>query len=317
MPNSGAPLDYFLHSYGPAAKSTMVLGWIFTAIVSVVCIVIAVLLLLAVTRKRALQEQDISHNEHEGMRWIYVGTGISIGILLLMTVYALVALNQVAEPASPGLTLNVTGYDWWWKIDYGANDPAHHFVTANEIHIPVGVPVRLNLDSADVIHAFWVPTLAGKTQMIPGITNHQWIQADQPGIYRGQCTQYCGVQHAHMAVEVVAQSMSEFLDWQCNQLALAQTDQHEANAAGRKLFVERCGACHTVRGTEANGTHAPDLTHLQTRRQLAAGLLTNTPEHLADWIAHVQELKPGARMPDFALTSDESSQLSAFLATLH
>jgi cytochrome c oxidase subunit 2 len=189
-------------------------------------------------------------------------------------------------------------------------------VTANEIHIPVGMPVLVKLKSADVIHAFWVPMLAGKTQMIPGLTNRQWIEADVAGVYRGQCMQYCGVQHAHMGLEIVAQSQDEFRTWQEAQLRPAATSSATDITAGKGLFMDNCAGCHTVRGTEAVGAHAPDLTHLQSRRLIAAGSLTNTPEHLVQWITHAQELKPGARMPSFTLSDTEISALSAFLSTL-
>ncbi|MFZ2311654.1 MAG: c-type cytochrome, partial [Methylobacter sp.] len=167
------------------------------------------------------------------------------------------------------------------------------------------------------IHAFWVPMLAGKTQMIPGLTNQQWIEADTEGVYRGQCTQYCGVQHAHMGLEVVAQNAAEFQKWQEAQRRTAASASATDVNAGHKLFLDRCAGCHTIRGTEAVGAHAPDLTHLKSRRLIAAGLLTNTPDHLVQWITHAQDLKPGARMPSMVLTAAEITALSAFLSTLN
>jgi cytochrome c oxidase subunit 2 len=307
----------------------MYLGWIFATIATVVCLIIALLLAMAIFRRRPLLKNAIDgHDKHSlydapgsddvGMRWILIGTGISICALLGMAVYALVTLNNAANPPSPAaLTITVTGYDWWWKIEYDNGDPARRIVTANEIHIPVGLPILLKLNSADVIHAFWVPLLAGKTQLIPGLTNQQWLQADVAGVYRGQCTQYCGVQHAHMAVEVVAQPMADFHAWQSAQRMPAKLSSDPVAVAGQKLFSERCAACHTVRGIEASGAHAPDLTHLLSRRQIAAGLLTNTPEHLLDWVIHAQQLKPGSRMPNITLAPVEAVQLLAFLATLH
>jgi cytochrome c oxidase subunit 2 len=303
----------------------MYLGWIFAGISIAVCLVIALLLSVAIFRKRHFPEDGKSdnirygiENDGAGMKWIFVGTGISICILFAMAVYALVTLNRAANlPSPPVLSLTVTGYDWWWKVDYDIDDPSRRIVTANEIHIPVGVPILLKLNSADVIHAFWVPLLAGKTQMIPGLTNQQWLQADAPGIYRGQCTQYCGVQHAHMALEVVAQSMADFRAWEAAQRTQIAASNIPGVVAGEKLFIDRCGACHTIRGTEAMGAHAPDLTHLISRRLIAAGLMTNTPEHRLDWIMHAQQLKPGSRMPDIALAPTEAADLAAFLSTLN
>ncbi len=314
--NEAAPLNYFLHSYGPAATPTMFLGWVFAAVLVAIFVIIALLLLRAIFRKRPAIAPGLLGREDEGMRWVYIGTGLSTCILFALAVYTLVTLNAIAKPTrAPALTLTVTGYDWWWKVEYEDDDPTHRFVTANEIHIPVGQPVLVKLKSADVIHAFWVPMLAGKTQMIPGLTNQQWFQADAEGVYSGQCTQYCGVQHAHMGLEVVAQSEDEFRTWQDAQRSSA--DMTAGVDAGKALFLDRCAGCHAIRGTEAVGAHAPDLTHLNSRRLIGAGLSTNTPDHLVQWITHDQDLKPGARMPSIALTAPEVAALSAFLSTLN
>ncbi|MGZ4967995.1 MAG: cytochrome c oxidase subunit II [Methylobacter sp.] len=313
-----APLNYFLYSYGPAATPTKVLGWVFVAVLVVIFVIVTLLLVWAVLRKRSAEESSSIGREDQGMRWIYIGTGISTFILFAMAIYMLVTLNAVAKPAhDPALTLTVTGYDWWWKVEYEDADPARRFVTANEIHIPVGQPVLVKLKSADVIHAFWVPMLAGKTQMIPGLINQQWIQADAAGTYLGQCTQFCGVQHAHMGLEVVAETEDEFRAWQEGQRETTATVSTDEVNDGRKIFLDQCAGCHAVRGTEAVGAHAPDLTHLNSRRLIAAGLLTNTPDHLMQWITHAQQIKPGARMPSMVLTVPETSALSAFLSTLN
>ena len=316
--NEAAPLNYFLHSYGPASTPTMYLGWAFVSLLVTIFVIIALLLVWAVLRKRPAVDPRTIGREDMGMLWVYIGTGVSTCILFALAIYSLVTLNVIAKPThAPALTLTVTGYDWWWKIEYEDEDPARNFVTANEIHIPVGQPVLVKLKSADVIHAFWVPMLAGKTQMIPGLTNQQWLQADTEGVYRGQCTQYCGVQHAHMGLEVVAQSNAEFRKWQDAQRRSAVTASVTGIDAGKQLFLDRCAGCHTIRGTEAVGAHAPDLTHLKSRRLIAGGLLTNTPDHLVKWITHTQDLKPGARMPSVELTPTEISSLSAFLSTLY
>ncbi|MFA5919679.1 MAG: cytochrome c oxidase subunit II [Methylococcaceae bacterium] len=316
--NGVAPLNYFLHSYGPASTPTMYLGWVFVALLAAIFVIIALLLAGAIFHKRPAEDPRPIGREDEGMPWIYIGTGISTCILFALAIYTLVTLNVIAKPTdAPALTLTVTGYDWWWKVEYEDDDPTRRFVTANEIHIPVGMPVLVKLKSADVIHAFWVPMLAGKTQMIPGLTNQQWLQADAEGVYRGQCTQYCGVQHAHMGLEVVAQSNAEFRKWQDDQRRSAVTASITGIDAGKQLFLDRCAGCHAIRGTEAVGAHAPDLTHLKSRRLIAGGLLTNTPDHLVKWITHAQDLKPGARMPSMELTATEISSLSAFLSTLN
>jgi cytochrome c oxidase subunit 2 len=316
-----APLNYFLPAAGPAAAPTMRLGWALTAIAVCVTLIVAGLLIGAIARKRPAAPSDSLDAEAGGMRWIYVGTGVSSIVLFGMLVSVLVTLESVASPgAHPQLTLTVTAYDWWWKVDYADDpDPARNFSTANEIHIPVGEPVKVQLKSADVVHAFWVPQLAGKTQTIPGQTNEQWIQADHAGVYRGQCSQFCGAQHAHMAFEVVAQNAADFNAWRDAQgrPAAPVSDRGDpALAAGRHLFAERCAGCHMIRGTGAAGLQAPDLTHLGSRRTIAAGALTNTPDHLLDWIQHAQRIKPEALMPNIALTTGDAAALSAYLATL-
>lgn len=317
----GAPLDYFLHAAGPAALPTMRLDWMMTALAVAVSTLVALLLVVAIVRKRPHADPAALHPERGGLAWIYVGTGISSAVLLATLVYMLVTLSSVAAPPEPpALTVTVTAYDWWWKVAYqDAADPALNFVTANEIHIPVGEPVRVALQSADVVHAFWVPQLAGKTQTIPGQINEQWIEADRPGVYRGQCSQFCGAQHAHMAFEVVAQSPADFAAWRAAQAQVqpAQPAGTPLAAAGKHVFDQRCAGCHAIRGTDAQGAQAPDLTHLATRRLIAAGALTNTPAHQLDWIEHAQQIKPESLMPDIALTVADATALSAYLSTLH
>lgn len=313
-----APLEYFLHTAGPAATPTMYLGWAITALCISVIIIIACLLIVALARRRPHADPHALGKERGGVTWVYIGTAISTVALLITLFYTLVTLYAVASPSSvPGLTITVTAYDWWWKVDYADDAQAsRHFSTANEIHIPIGVPVRIELKSVDVIHAFWVPRLAGKTQAIPGQTNTQWIQADLPGVYRGQCSQFCGAQHAHMAFEVVAQTPEEFEQWRAEQVRPAAPPTGESGHTGQKLFMERCAGCHTVRGSDAAGLFAPDLTHVGSRRQIAAGTLDNTPENMLDWIQNAQKIKPDSRMPSFALTTQEADALSAYLATL-
>lgn len=312
-----APLNYFLYSDGPAAKPTMYLGWVLTGLSLVICLIITLLLLAALIRKRPKMDQRAISNEGKGISWIYIGTGISTLILFGLVIYSFMVVNKVAKPSQPTmLAFTVTGYGWWWKIEYEHDDPAQRFVTANELHIPVGQPVRIKLKSADVIHAFWVPKLAGKTQMVPGLINQQWLQADRPGIYSGQCVQFCGVGHAHMGLEVVAESAEDFEKWLMAQQQMATSSAISDEKPGYELFMERCAGCHTIRGTDAQGKHAPDLTHLNSRHRIAAGLLMNTPDQLMEWIMHAQKLKPGSRMPSFTLSEQEASVLASFLSTL-
>jgi cytochrome c oxidase subunit 2 len=314
----GAPLNYFLHAAGPAAGPTLRLDWIFTAICVAVCVIVGGLLSAAILRRRPdVPLHQLAHGT-SGLRWIVIGVGLSVPVLVAMLVYALFTLNQVATPAeTPALTITVTAYDWWWKVAYDdAPDASAHFVTANEIHIPTGEPVRFKLKSADVIHTFWVPRLAGKTQAIPGQTNEQWLQADAPGVYRGQCSQFCGAQHAHMAFEVIAESRADFAAWSAEQARAPDMPNDAAVTAGKALFLDKCAGCHAIRGTDAQGAQAPDLTHLNSRRLIAAGTLSNTAQNQLAWITGAQRIKLDSLMPSIALKRDEAASLSAYLATL-
>ncbi|WP_116137680.1 cytochrome c oxidase subunit II [Trinickia diaoshuihuensis] len=319
---SAAPLQYLLHAAGPASAPTYRLGWVLIALVMAVIVIIAALLIGAMTRRRTPPPAGTSASlppDAGGLNWIVIGTGVSSVALFGALVYAMATLDSVAAPPrETGLTIEVTAYDWWWKVDYpDAIDPSRSFVTANEIHIPVGVPVRVELRSADVIHTFWAPRLAGKTEMIPGQTNVQWIEADTPGIYRGQCSQFCGSQHAHMAFEVVAEPQARFDAWRDAQLRVAQPVNSPDVRTGQRVFADRCAGCHSVRGTPADGMQAPDLTHLASRRLIAAGQMTNTAEHRLDWIEHAQRIKPDSLMPSIALSAADAAALDAYLSTLH
>jgi cytochrome c oxidase subunit 2 len=210
--------------------------------------------------------------------------------------------------------VDVIGRQYWWEVRYLDRG----VVTANEVHIPAGRAVRLRLTSADVIHSFWVPQLAGKLDLIPGQTNTLWIEADAPGIYRGQCAEFCGVQHARMALHVVAVPPEQFGAWLEASRGPAPPPADALARRGQELFFSRaCAACHAVRGTDADGSAGPDLTHLMRRQWIAAGTLRNTPENLADFITDAQGIKRGSSMPSFSELDPESLRaLIAYLTTL-
>jgi cytochrome c oxidase subunit 2 len=211
------------------------------------------------------------------------------------------------------LEVVAVGQQWWWQFLY----PEAGFQTANELHIPVGQTVRIRLESPDVIHSFWVPSLSGKVDMIPGRTNALTLRAERPGIYRGQCAEFCGLQHSHMAFTVVAEDPAAYARWVADQARPARPPETPEAEAGRAVFLAKpCAACHTVRGTEAVGTTGPDLTHVGSRQTIAAGLLETTRGTLAAWTADPQTLKPGTTMPLVPLTSDELRQVSAYLESL-
>jgi cytochrome c oxidase subunit 2 len=315
------PLSY-LSGAGLRAEKVVPLTW-YTLVVSIaVCLVIAALLWDAVRRtrpedkSRALYEIPIERGAN-GLRWISIGLIVSAVPLAVALIWTMLTLAAVAgPPANPALVLDVTGRQWWWEVEYTASTPVEVFDTANEIHIPVGVPVLVRLHGADVIHSFWVPQLSGKTDAIPGQTNLSWIQADRPGRYLGQCTEFCGYQHAHMQFEVVAEPQEDFDRWVRAQRQAAVAPATQEQMSGLSLVEYRCGLCHRVRGTRAGAITAPDLTHLMSRRTLAAGTLLNNPGNLEGWIQNPQNLKPGSLMPNQYLSGQQLADALAYLETL-
>jgi cytochrome c oxidase subunit 2 len=318
-PAAAQPPMSYLHTYGSGNAATA-LGWGVGIVSVVVMVAIAILLLIAVFRRRPRPADSAAlavHEDSGGLDWLYLGVGVSTAVLIGCAVWTMFTLAEAAMPAKTGLTLRVTGEQWWWSVRYRNQDPAREFVTANEIHIPVGEPVRVELVSHDVIHSFWIPQLTGKTDVIPGQTNVMWLRADKPGTYRGQCGEYCGAQHAHMAMYVIADSAQDFRKWTESQLAAAATPTSDTARKGEQAFLAHCSACHTVRGTHAGGVLGPDLTHLMSRHTIAAGTLPNTPGYLAAWIADAQAIKPGCRMPTLELSGPALSAVTAYLQTLH
>ncbi len=314
------PSMSYLRTFGPAGDPATRLGWGLGIVSIVVVLVITILLLAAVLRRRArdADPQALAVNRDEGgMPWLYIGVGVSTVVLIGCAVWTMFTVAAVAMPARTDLTLQVTAAQWWWSVRYENSEPDRIFTTANEIHIPVGRAVRIELKSQDVIHSFWIPQLGGKMDVIPGQTNVMWLQADRPGTYRGQCGEYCGAQHAHMAMYVVADTPQDYAFWVRDQLRDAATPATEPARLGEQAFVAHCAACHAVRGTEAGGILGPDLTHLMGRHTIAAGLLPNTPGNLAAWIADSQALKPGSRMPSLALSGRDLNAVVTYLQTLH
>ena len=315
------PLSY-LTSAGLRAGKIVPLTWYMLLVSISVCVVIAILLWTGVRRARAadrfrdMREIPIERGAN-GVRWISIGLLVSAIPLTVAFVWTMLTLAAVAgPPAQPGLVLDVTGRQWWWQVQYPGAAPIDVFDTANEIHIPVGVPVLVRLHGADVIHSFWVPQLSGKTDAIPGQTNSSWIEAERPGRYLGQCTEFCGYQHARMQFEVVAESHEDFDRWLAVQRQAAGGPATPAAVRGLDLVEYRCGLCHRVRGTRAGAISAPDLTHLMSRRTLAAGTLVNDPKNLGAWIQNPQSAKPGSLMPDQHLSAQQLSDALAYLETL-
>jgi cytochrome c oxidase subunit 2 len=314
---SSTPLAY-LSSEGQRAGTIVPLTWFTLGVSIIVCLIIGVLVLIAARRAQFADPETLAvERRGNGMRWIGIGvvlTSVPLAITLVWTIGALA--NTVGPPRRPGLVLDVTGHQWWWQVDYNGATPSERFATANEIHIPVGEKVLVRLHGADVIHSFWVPKLSGKTDAIPGQTNLSWIEADRPGVYRGQCTEYCGAEHARMGFEVVAEPPAQFERWRAAQLQTAPPPATPAQLRGAQLFQFRCSLCHAVRGTNAASHYGPDLSHIASRRMIAAGMLPNNPGTLTGWIENPQAVKPGALMPDQHLSGQQLTDLTAYLETL-
>ncbi len=292
---------------GPAAHTIAGMAW--SLFVGSTLIFAGVMALLVV----ALRQRGGTVNT----RWWIVGGGLVFPavVLSVLMVYTAVRSAQLTRaPLVDALVVSVTGKMWWWEVRYRRPDGTD-VVLANEVHIPVNRPVVLGLSSSDVIHSFWVPQLGGKKDMVPGRTNQLVLQATTPGVYRGQCAEYCGEQHARMAMHVVAHAPADFDIWLAAQAQPARAPVSPIAERGRAAFVaQRCTVCHTVRGVAEEGRLGPDLTHVGSRLHLGAGTVRNDAAAVQRWIAHVQTMKPGARMPSFG--ERDAASLEAMAAWL-
>jgi len=294
----------------PQEHSITTLFWVMLGGATVgFALVVALLWLGYARRARPGLPREVGER---GATRLVVGLGIALPVALLVALFIwsdVFVITSTAAPnkSSTSLAVNVVGHDWWWEVRY----PGTAAVTANEIHIPVRTRVYLSGTTADVIHSFWIPELNRKIDLIPGQTGHIVLDADRVGVFRGQCSEFCGLQHAHMAVAVVVQSKPAFRRW----LAANAAPARPGNASA--FLAAGCGDCHQIRGTAARGDVGPDLTHLQLRRTLAALTLANTPANLDRWIRHPQAAKPGSRMPDVRLGDARWAAIDAYLRSLH
>ncbi len=315
-----APPDVFAPVSTPA-YAIGTLAWFAIAICAGIALIVGGLLAYSIIRFRARpgdegrEPPQVYGSNPMELAWTVV-PAIIIFVLILTTARTIYTV-QAAIPPPGTLKVRVIGHQWWWEVRY----PGLGIVTANEIHVPVsdganGSPTFLELESADVAHSFWVPRLAGKTDLIPNRKNTMWIAPHQSGIFLGQCAEFCGMEHALMLLRVVVQSRAEFEQW----VAAQQKPAAQTLPAlhGRQLFESTaCVNCHTVRGTVANGRFGPDLTHLMSRETIAAGAAMNTPEHLRMWINDPDQIKPGALMPAMNLSAANINDIAAYLETLH
>ena len=304
-----------LHPAGPAAAQIAWLWWVLFAVCAAVFAIVMALLAFAIfCRPREPRETSpLDSTSPLGNRFIIV-SGIAIPAVILLAILVISVKAQVAlELPKTDLTVRVSGHMWWWEVRY----PDQGIVIANEIYIPVGEPVRVELVSADVVHSLWVPNLQGKMDLLPDKTNTTWLTADRAGTFQGACAEYCGIQHALMRLVVVALPRDEFDAWLAARRQPPAVEQSDLLRRGREVFfASSCHNCHAIAGTQAVGARGPDLTHLGSRRTLGAGVLPNNRENLSDWITNPQAIKPGNLMPSTRIDPEDLRGLVEYLQSL-
>jgi cytochrome c oxidase subunit 2 len=306
----------------PQARAVAHLWWWMLGVGGAVWISVTTVALYAAFARRGHRESDdlfhLAPEMHQRLTRIVAAAGfVTVLILAVFLVYDFAAGRALAQHPQRGITIDVTGHQWWWEILYENPDPSRQLLTANEIHVPVGEPVQFKLRARDVIHSFWAPNLSGKRDLIPGYMSAIWFQADTPGVYRGQCAEFCGLQHAKMAFYVVAEPRSKFEAWLAASSQSHRTPTDSALLYGQRVFLTSgCAVCHTISGTPAQATIGPTLSHLKSRATIASGTLANTRENLMGWITNPQAIKPGVLMPAIPLKPDQLTALVSYLETL-
>ncbi len=309
-----------LSPHGDRADTLASLWWLMFVIGVAVYVIVVGLFAVAALRPRrqatAAEAEAALHAAGGRSNAVIIAVaGAIIPAIILVIVFAATvhAMTAFTGGGANPLTIEVVGRDWWWEVRYPASD----ITTANEIHIPTGQTVKLELTAGDVIHSFWVPELQAKQDAIPGQTNTLLLDAKQPGTYRGQCAEYCGLQHAHMAFYVIAQSSQEYAAWLQTESAEPAQPSDTIAQKGQQAFLNAsCAYCHAIKGTGAGGKTGPDLTHLASRSTIGAGVLTNTTANLAGWIINPQIFKPGSNMPPSSLAPADLQAILTYLQTL-
>lgn len=306
-----------LDAAGIQAERIEALWWTMFWVTSIVTLIVFAMLGWAVARARR-QQPDSPEHDHRLLKYVAGGAVATIAILFGLLVVTIMTSRAIASQYDEqALQIEVTAYQWWWNVEYQHPEPEQRVRTANEIHIPVGRTVGVKLLASDVIHSFWVPSLHGKMDAIPGHESTLWLRADRPGLYRGQCAEYCGAQHAHMAFVVIAEPPDVFERWIQAQRTTAAQPQNDQEQRGLYL-VQRsaCVMCHTIRGTAAGGRMGPDLTHIASRGTILAATAPRTPENLHRLIRDPQQFKPGTRMPPLGFSDDDRAAIVAYLERL-
>jgi cytochrome c oxidase subunit 2 len=308
-----------LRPEGPQAGRIGSLWWFMFAVAAAVWLIVNAFLVWAVRRGR---RRDLPLIEPTGdapmKRSVVIGTGITVLILTVFLVSDIATGHALGSmPRKDALRIEVKGHQWWWEVNYVDPTPGRMVTTANEIHIPVGEPVQIIGTSPDVIHSFWIPNLQGKKDLIPGHTTSTWLRADTAGVYRGQCAEFCGAQHAKMIALVIAEPRDKFEAWYNSQLDSAKAPSDSVTTRGQQVFLKSaCAVCHTISGTRAGGRIGPVLSHIGSRTTLASGWLRNTPGNLGGWIVDPQGIKPGTKMPPNNIDPADLQALITYLESL-
>ena len=320
----GGGIQNALNPQGPNATSLDRLWWLMFYVCTAVWVLVMIALVLAIRRGRRKSDLNpvlkfSTQTEQRKRNAVLSAVSVTVIILFVFLIYSYSTGRALTADLSQknGLSIEVTGHQWWWEARYNDVDASNIFTTANEIHIPVGVPVLFTLHGGDVIHSFWVPNLAGKKDLIPGKISTMWLQADKPGVYRGQCAEYCGLQHARMALWIVAEPPDQFNAWRQNQTQSSAPPTSDSEKRGQQVFVSStCVMCHAIGGTTAGSNVGPNLTHVGSRNTLAGATLSNTREHLMSWITNSQTFKPGNKMPPNNLGQQDLDALVDYLQSL-
>jgi cytochrome c oxidase subunit 2 len=309
---------------GVEDRQFLILFWIFVAVCVAMYVLVIIFLIAGIARRRRTGDANVvetgrHHQSHPLLRGGLIGWAalVSTGLVGLAIASFFADRTMANAAANEKLSITVTGKQWWWDIQYNAADVSKTMRTANELHLPVGVPVRILLRSDDVIHSFWVPSFVGKQDLIPGRDTDVSFTPTKVGIFRGQCAEFCGVEHAHMAFVVDVEPYADFVKWWEHQLQEAQPPRTPLALAGYKYVTTReCATCHTISGTPAGGRLGPDLTHLASRRSIAAGTLPMGEGNLYGWVEDPQSIKPGSKMPTIDLEPSDLHAVVAYLETL-